>query len=317
MPKTRPGTCVFFVVSLNEVSSLPVTCLHNPIGEKMSFRPIPSWNHRCLDSPLIADLWVVIGDMVGDHVPTYLALSRVSVATFVALGSLVQVMEKYLKHDQNRKHKYLPPIVPAHQLFHSIRWEQLTGRHGATFEIDVIENHFHQLHIARFFQSLRDRETLSECTAISGSIVCDHMLEAFHKAHVSNVCTRSSRVSETILAMTIKYSVNPGPMLDEICDFLNRLTVVGANKLTSTDLKQRPFFIINSCLPGDASFIYVTLVPDCYENRGPCWWCMYTLFEYPEEQMVLSERWWMKENNSSGLWMSPFAAYSLLTGKIS
>jgi hypothetical protein len=115
-----------------------------------SVSPSPplAWRERVTESPLLPDMWREVGTRV-HNTDDYLALTRVSVACFAALGSFVQLVPRMLDNNPECVNK----MCCASDLFHPLRWQALTGRADATFEYDVMLQHMNQLPLAQHLRN--------------------------------------------------------------------------------------------------------------------------------------------------------------------
>jgi len=75
------------------------------------------WYARVMDSPLHVDMWTQLARLLDVH--AHLALSRVCVATYNALGDFVQLANKCVALHED---KYGKQVVDARDLLHDLRW---------------------------------------------------------------------------------------------------------------------------------------------------------------------------------------------------
>ncbi len=259
-------------------------------------------------------MWCVIAAEC--DLPTMLALSRTCVSLFVLLGSFIQLMDKCLlvgaKHMLNR-------IKRASHFFHALRWEQLTGRAGATFVQDVMCEHLQRLPLARYLQGLDDVLTLNEHTAIVGDYVRAHCLEAFRKAGV-----RVESVPVKYLADEVDVWVSRSADPKRVIPYVERFS----GKLFAR-VRRTSVYKITSTVPNDVPNMRFLLAGERAQRNplsrygvqfyGPArapWWMddMFAL-EQSVAQIALTDCWYRDTVNDGELWMTPLAAYALVTGK--
>ncbi len=267
-----------------------------------------------LASPLPPDLWRVIAAEC--DLPTTLALSRSHVGIFVVLGSFVQMMDKCLlvgaKHMLNK-------IERASHFFHAFRWEQLTGREGATFVQDVMREHFQRLPLARYLRGLHDEHTLSDDTVIVGDYVRAHCLEAFRKAGV-RVESVPLKYHTDEVDVWVSRAVDPKRIIPYVerfkGEFFTHATESSVYEIASKVPRDVP--TMRFLLTGELErrkFLSLYGMPFCGQSRVPWWIDDLLMLGQSVAQIALTDCWWRDEHNGAEMWMTPLAAYALVTGK--